>query len=101
MSQPWKRKGEHINVLELRTVLLAIKWMLSYRDSIERRLLLISDSTVVIGSLRKGRSSSFALLVKLRSLAAMLLAAGVQISVEWCPSEFNPADEPSRRFDDV
>lgn len=100
MSQRWQNKGEHINVLELRTVLLTVKWMLSYRRSVARRLLVVSDSSTVVGAVRKGRSSSFQLLLRLRSLAAMLLASGVQLRVEWCPSNLNPADEPSRNFDD-
>jgi hypothetical protein len=75
--------------------------MLSYRRSVARRLLVVSDSSTVVGAVRKGRSSSFQLLLRLRSLAAMLLASGVQLRVEWCPSKLNPADEPSRNFGDL
>src|SRR4029079_9413081 len=73
MSKQWVNKSEHINVLELRAVILALKWVLSYRQSLSTRLLLIGDSTSVIGAVRKGRTSAFNLLVRLRTLAALLL----------------------------
>ena len=98
MSKPWVNKTEHINVLELRTVILALKWVLSFRRSLSTRLLLIGDSTAVIGAVRKGRTSAFGLLIRLRTLAALSLASGVRLTMEWCPSEFNPADYPSRNF---
>jgi hypothetical protein len=98
MSKPWVYKNEHINILELRTVILALKWVLSFKQSLGTRLLLVSDSTSVIGAARKGRTSAFRLLVRLRTLAALSLASGVRLVLEWCPSEFNPADYPSRNF---
>ena len=98
MSKPWVNKNEHINVLELRTVILALKWVLSFRRSLATRLLLVGDSTAVIGAVRKGRTSAFGLLIRLRTLAALSLASGVRLVMEWCPSELNPADHPSRNF---
>ena len=98
MSKQWVNKSEHINVLELRAVILALKWVLSYRQSLSTRLLLIGDSTSVIGAVRKGRTSAFNLLVRLRTLAALLLASGVRLAMEWCLSELNTADFPSRNF---
>lgn len=97
LSTPW-RHVEHINSLELRAVLLAVHWLLSYPSSLSRRVYLLVDSTVTFYSLWKGRSSSPQLLLILRKLSALLLASGVSLLPGWIPSEVNPADEPSRRY---
>ena len=70
---PWIRP-EHINVLELRALILGLEWQLSRPRSWGARLLFWADSSVVVGAVRKGRSSSFALLALLRRLAALSLA---------------------------
>jgi hypothetical protein len=95
VSSPWSAP-EHINVLELRSVSTAIRWVLSSPDSIGRRLLCLSDSQVVVFAISKGRSSSFEILRRLRYLSALVLAAGLQLSMRWIPSAANPADHPSR-----
>jgi len=92
------RKQEHINLLELRAVELAIKRLLSSPSSLSRRVLFLCDSQVVVGALSKGRSSSHLLLRRLRGIAALLLAGNLRLHVRWIPSETNPADEPSRRY---
>lgn len=95
VSSIWRRH-EHINSLEIRAVSTAVRWALSFPDSIRSRLLVCSDSQVAIGAITKGRSSSRQLLPRLRSLAALLLASGLRLYTVWVPSEANPADEPSR-----
>ena len=74
----------------------AIRWVMSHHQSINRRVLLFSDSQVTVASIRKGRSSSHTLLRRLRYLSALLLSSGIRLVVRWIPSEVNPADEPSR-----
>ena len=95
-SHPW-RTPEHINALELRAVLLALHWALSYRHACATRLLLLVDSLVAHGVLWKGRCHSPALLLIARKIGALLLASGIQLCPGWVPSECNPADAPSRR----
>jgi hypothetical protein len=104
VSHPWQQQGEHINVLEVRAALTAVRWSLSLPSSIQssgeqwcgRRLLLVSDSAASLGSINKGRSSSHSLLRPLRTIAALVLGSGIQLSVVWIPSADNPADGPSR-----
>ena len=96
VSSPWSFT-EHINVLELRAVSTALRWILSRPSSLCTRLVVLSDSKVVVGALTKGRSSSQELLRRCRTVSALLLASGVQLSVLWVPSTCNPADESSRR----
>ena len=98
VSAPWRAADDHINVLELRAVSTAVRWALSSPASIRTRVLLLSDSTVCVFSLLKGRSSSPLLRPRLRGISALLLAAGVTLMPRWVPSALNPADGPSRRF---
>jgi len=106
LAAPWRvivssrwRATEHINKLELRSISTTLRWVASFPSSIRRRLLLLSDSQVAVGALSKGRSSSFALLVRLRPISALLLATGLQLHTRWLASHLNPADAPSRAFD--
>ena len=98
VSSRWSRT-EHINILEARALISCMRWVASLRSSIKCRVLVLSDSQVIVGSASKGRSSSPQLLRRLRSLASICLSAGLQPRYYWIPSQYNPADEPSRRFD--
>ena len=95
ISHRW-RASEHINVLELRAVLLALHWLLSFPSTHFSRVYLLVDSTVTLFSLWKGRSSSPRLLLILRKINVLLLAGGVSLLSGWLPSARNPADRPSR-----
>ena len=97
VSKAW-RDPEHINSLELRAVLLACHWVLSYPSAVSRRVLLLVDSTVSLYALWKGRSSSYSLLGVLRKINSLLLLSGLSLLTGWIPSEVNPADAPSRAF---
>lgn len=89
----------HINQLELRAVLLALHWALSYPSAMDNRVMLLLDSTVSLYSLCKGRSSRPQLLIVLRKISALLLASGVSLMPAWVPSKCNPADDASRLRD--
>jgi hypothetical protein len=95
VSKRWAR-AEHINCLEARAVLSAVRWALSYPRAFDHRLCILSDSRVAIGAIRKGRSSSFGLLVVLRALSALALGCGSQLRLHWLPTDINPADGASR-----
>jgi hypothetical protein len=95
VSTAWSG-AEHINALELRAVLLAVHWVLSFPSSLCSRVFLLLDSTVAFFSLWKGRSSSPGLLLILRKISALLLAGGLSLLPGWVPSAVNPADAPSR-----
>lgn len=96
ISSHW-RWPEHINKLELRAAHAALRWVLRHALTRPVRVMLWSDSSVVAGALRKGRSSSAPLNRLLRAVAADLLLSGAALEVDWIPSALNPADGPSRR----
>jgi hypothetical protein len=95
---------EHINALEMRSALAAVRWSLTRPAVLQpypsgsghSKLLLLCDSSAAVGSINKGRSSAHRLLRPLRSMASLVLAAGVYVVVKWLPSALNPADAPSR-----
>jgi hypothetical protein len=96
-SYKWRRP-RHINLLELSALTTSVRWVLSYKDRAISNCLILSDSSVVVGAVRKGRSSSFEILRALRRLTALLLSSSLNICLWWVPTKHNPADEPSRRF---
>lgn len=97
VSSRWRRP-EHINVLELRALTTALRWVVSFPSSFCSRPVFVCDSQVCVYAVAKGRSSSPPLLRRLRCFNAFLLAFGCRPLVKWIPTHVNPADEPSRRF---
>lgn len=85
----------HINALEMAAALMALRWLI--RDGVQRkRAILLCDSTVAIGVLAKGRSSSPDLLRYARLTAALSLGHDVDLIPVYVPSASCPADPPSR-----
>jgi len=91
----WRFK-EHINALELRSILMALLWITSCRNQTDHRIVLFTDSQVSLGVLTKGRTSAHTLLSVHKSIAALCLAAGLQLVPAFVPTHLNPADGPSR-----
>ena len=87
---------EHINVLELRVAVSALRR--AARDSrfFGRRLLVLSDNMVAVLLLEKGRSRVRGLNALCRKAAAYLLATGMHLRVRYLETDRNPADGPSR-----
>jgi hypothetical protein len=96
LSSTWRR-SQHINELELTSLLLSIRWVLSHPDAVGRRLHVLVDSSSVYFGVNKGRSSSPAMLALLRRFAALILASGLTVLTGWIPSALNPADNASRK----
>lgn len=95
ISKRWNHE-QHINVLELRAVLLLLHWLMSYPSVLSSRVFCLVDSSVAFFTLWKGRSSSPQLLFVLRKISALLLASDITLLCGWIPSVVNPADHPSR-----
>jgi len=90
---------EHINVLELRALIHCVEWRLRRKNFNGTRFLHLADSQITLSVCVKGRSSSRTLNRLLRKLAAMSVAAGLYPVLAWVESHLNPADEPSRRYE--
>ena len=91
----WKR-AEPFPVLEARASLFAIKHAARNIECFGKRLLVLSDSISAVCALDKGRGRSFKMRRVSQQVAAMCLGANLQVCYRWLPSEWNPADGPSR-----
>ena len=97
----WKRPqfgtSEHINALELRAVLTAIKWRVLKAKSRRTRFLHLVDSLVSLHVVNKGRSSSRKLRSIMKQISAWLLLSANSCVLGYVDTGQNPADAPSRR----
>lgn len=91
-----KAPCEHINIMEARGFLAALRWVLRSVRYHGKRIVMLVDSKVWLGAAAKGRSSSWPLLRLVRKAAALTLATGVVLHLVFIPTEHNPADLPSR-----
>ena len=91
----WKTK-EHINLLEMRAIMLALRWRVCHLKEMDVRFCHLTDSYVCMSVLSKGRSSSDMLMVVLRKVAAFCLCFGLLPILLHVESTENPTDEASR-----
>ena len=91
----WKQHS-HINVLELESILLGLKFQISRLEAVNQRVFQITDSYVGMSVVSKGRSSSKQLSRVLKVIGAHLLAFGLQMILGHVDSADNPSDEGSR-----
>jgi hypothetical protein len=97
ISSAWNW-SEHINALEVQSVVLALKRILSSPIGLHSRVMILTDSAVTAYAMMKGRSSAPSLVRGTKKLAALVLCSGCRLEVTWVPTHLNPADEPSRRL---
>jgi hypothetical protein len=91
----WQRE-EHVNVGEARALLLAVRHSSRSSEIRGRRVLILSDSLVVVGSISKGRSSSYPINRQCRRACAHAVLWGTRFLVRYVSTHRNPADGPSR-----
>ena len=94
-STRWKKKS-HINVLELETILLGIKFQISRLHAVDQRIFQLTDSYICLSVASKGRTSSQQLTRVLNVISAHLLAFGLHLIMGHIDSAENPADDGSR-----
>ena len=91
----WRGQPEHINCLEMRAILTAIKWRICHHHHVGTRLLHLTDSLVALRCLSRGRSSSRKLRRVVCRTNALLLAGSCQALWGYVHTDQNPADKPS------
>lgn len=89
-------KHEHINRLELRSILLALKWRVQRLLEHDVRFVHLSDSYICMSIIAKGRASSVMLTSVLRQVGAWCLAFGLYPIQAHVESSENPTDRASR-----
>ena len=90
------RKEQHINEKEADSAVTGVRWAARSPHTRNCRLVLMSDSTAVVGAFRKGRSNRPGMLRQCRRLAAICLAEAISVEMRHIPSERNMSDQPSR-----
>jgi hypothetical protein len=96
-SWKWTGEKEHINALEMRAVLTALRWRLERHKKVHVKFVHLVDSLVAMHSLSRGRSSSRKLRRTILKITALLLATKSQSVWAYVHTKDNPADAPSRR----
>lgn len=94
----WKQK-EHINLLELRSILLSVKYHVSHLRHQQARIFHLTDSYVSMSVASKGRSGSRQLNRVLKELNAYLLGYGIYLIIAHVESSENPTDGASRNME--
>lgn len=89
-------KQEHINILEMRTLVAAMRHLARSQANWDRKFLIFTDSMVSLGALSKGRSSSAPLLRLCRRWSLFRIALGMRTFLRHVPTDVNMADGPSR-----
>ena len=93
----WNTRS-HINVLELKAILLSIQRGIERGKWSNCRIFHATDSYVAMSVISKGRTSSVMLNRLLKKLNAMLLFHGIQLLVTHVESSENPTDAASRAW---
>ena len=86
----------HSGALEAHALLLAIKWLLRSPAHYNSRPVILVDAKAVLGAATKGRTSAPGIRGVMRHVGALLLASNCLLKLVYVPTEYNPADAPSR-----
>lgn len=97
-AKRFRRKDRILN-LEAAALVFTVRSIARVLGSQHKRHLLLGDNMSVICAPCKGRAAHFQLLRACRVIAATSVAAELRCYHRWIPSERNPADGPSRRFE--
>ncbi len=93
------RMPEHITLLEGRAVVQTLRHKTRAQESFHKRHLHLGDNLGMTLCLDRGRAKNKQLLFQCRRVAAFNIAADSEFHHRWIPSELNPADAPSRRYE--
>ena len=103
VDKRWQTVGRHrwktsstMPVNEARASLYALKHLLRSRGNHGRKHLILSDSMTAACAFSRGRAKTWELRRVCQQLGALCLATGTRACIRWVPSEWNPADSPSR-----
>eukprot|EP00435_Cladocopium_sp_Y103_P007924 s2848_g2.t1 len=92
----WRDTSEHITVKEGRALVLCLKRLCRSLGNRNKRHLIFVDNLALALCIPKGRAKNFAMLRISQQVSALSLVGSFSIRLRWVPSEFNPADGPSR-----
>ena len=88
---------EHINALEMRSDLLALRWRLRVAGNVGTRAIHLMDSQVSLGALAHGRSPSAAVAPIIEKIGALTIGGSMVQHCAYTHTNDNPADAGSRK----
>ena len=99
ISAGWKSSAnpDHINKLELRSALSALRWRARKPSRLRTRFFHFMDSQVALGVVSKARSASLDLQMVSDKINATVLSAHLRPVYGYVHTKVNPADAPSRQ----
>ncbi|CAE8642006.1 unnamed protein product [Polarella glacialis] len=100
VAAPWHHTAEHINIKEMRVLLMGVRRCCRDRSALGHRVLLLSDNLVSVLALEKGRSSSYSLNLLCRRAAAYSIGGRISFRFRHIGTDRNVADAPSRCIPD-
>ena len=95
LAVSWRHR-EHINVGEMRGILLWLEFLSRVPAVFGSRVLCLTDSGVACGAAAKGRSPSWRLNGLLRRRMALEVACNISLVIGWVSSHLMPSDFLSR-----
>lgn len=103
VDRKWQTVGKHrwkghgtLPVFEARAALHAVKHTLRSTENFGKKHLILSDSMTATCAISRGRAQSFGLRRVCAQIGALALVSNSSFHLRWIPSEWNPADNPSR-----
>ena len=97
-SRPFKT-AEAMHMKEARAINWCLRRSSKHVHTHNSRRLVLCDNMSVVLSFERKRAHVYPLLRQVRLSCALSLASGTFYSLRWIPSELNPSDLPSRRFE--
>ena len=95
----YMQHSEAITILEARGTVAAIRHLLRDVCNFGMHFIHLNDNLANVLCSEKGRSGSYPMLSCCRRLCALVLAGDLGVHHRWVPSELNPADHGSRRWE--
>ena len=97
-ARPWRTK-ESMPILEARSALWSLKHAARNRANRGKHVLFLVDAMAVSLLFSKGRSSQPHVNRLCRQWCATALVSRITPHLRWIPSEWNPSDDASRKFE--
>lgn len=91
--------SEAVTILEARGTVAAVRHLLRDVNNFGLHFIHLNDNLANVLCSEKGRSGSYPMLRCCRRLCALVLAGDLGVHHRWVPSELNPADHGSRRWE--
>ena len=92
----WDNTSEHITIKEGRALVLCLKRLCRSVGNRDKRHLILVDNLGLALCISKGRAKNFGMLRIAQQVSALSLVGSFSVRLRWVPSEYNPADGPSR-----